>query len=116
MSLKSKEARLAMKYLQILLPIADKRMGERSTFMMALRDIESKLAIILRDLELVTKPKETRIENGLSPLGLRQFKNSVAILKEELNKKKGAAVYPSIEGPTKQFLIQVEIIIQKHPY
>ena len=114
MSLKLGHVQLAMKYIQLLLPVAERRMGRGSTFFKETQKIERNLGILLQSLLLDVERGQTRIVN-YTPSSYEELKKSVKNLKNELNLAKDAAVYRFIEGPTKQLLTQVEIIIKKIP-
>jgi len=111
MSLKKEHVQLAMKYMQLLLPVAVERMPG-SDFLQEVQNIEEKLGVLLRQMSTSRK----NVGESLSPQGFKELKKHVRDLKAQLDLKVGAKVYPYLEGPTKQLLTQVEIIIKKIPY
>ena len=115
MSLKLESVQLGMRYLHLLKPVANQRMGTKSKFFMALEIIEEKLATLLQSLSIKTKIGQTRAVN-FTPADFKVFKQQVKDLKTELDLKKGSAVYQYLEGPTNQLLVQLEIITGKIPY
>jgi hypothetical protein len=109
MSLKLKHVQLGMKYLQLLLPVAKSEAGSSSDFFKEVQNIEEKLGILLRQLQV-------RSKEILTITAFEQLKDHMKNLKTQLELKEGSTDYQLLEGPTKQLLTQVEIIIEKIPY